>query len=106
MDDRPTRVHLAIGVSSLQQSKSFYEKFFNQPPTREASDQIDWILNDPPINFSIFYNPDRPIGIEHFGLDLPKSKLGDYTQRNSVPKNDVAIEGPDRLRVELFSTDA
>lgn len=105
MSERPTRVHLAIGVTSLEQSRVFYEKFFDRPPTRTAVDQIDWILDEPAINFSIFYNPARPIGIEHFGLDLPKSKLADYAKRNALPDNDVAIEGPDALRVEIFSTD-
>ena len=103
MNERPTRVHLAIGVSSLEKSKAFYKKFFNFPPTQESVDQIDWILNDPPINFSIFYNPNRPIGIEHFGLDLPVSKLSDYVERNAVPQEDPAILDPDDVRVEIFS---
>ena len=105
MNERPTRVHLAVGVTSLEQSRAFYEKYFDQPPTHVTIDQIDWVLDDPAINFSIFYNPERPIGIEHFGLDLPRSKLADYVSRNAVPDDDVAIEGPDGLRVEVFSTD-
>ena len=64
---RPTRLHVAIGVSDLEVSRAFYEKLFGREPTKEIEDQVDWILNDPAVNFSIFYNPERQLGPEHVG---------------------------------------
>lgn len=100
---RPIRFHVAIGVSDLKKSRAFYTAVFKVPPTREAVDQIDWILDDPAVNFSLFYNPERPVGPEHFGLDYPAGQVQSESYRLGV--KDFAISDPDGTRVEIFSSD-
>ncbi len=101
-ETRATRIHIAVGVSDLEASKEHYSKILRHNPTRVAEDQIDWILDDPHINFSIFHNPDRPIGIEHMGLDFPRSELAKAV--TEYGGEDVIMD-PDNIRFELFSSD-
>ncbi|HXV73501.1 MAG TPA: hypothetical protein VD713_02100 [Sphingomonadales bacterium] len=100
---RPKRFHIAIGVSDLVASRTFYTRYFQTEPSRVAVDQIDWILDDPAVNFSIFFNPQRRIGPEHFGLDLPSREVPGETERLGV--KDAHILDPDGIRVEVFSSD-
>lgn len=101
---RPVRFHVAVGVSNLEKSRAFYKKFFQTGPTRETHDQIDWILDDPPVNFSIFYNPEGEIGPEHFGLDYPSGKDLD-AEISRLRVRDFHILDPDGIRVEVFTSD-
>ena len=100
---RPTRLHVAVGVSDLAKSRAFYSNVFNQEPTREIVDQLDWILDNPPVNFSIFYNPESELGPEHVGLDFPKEALA--AEKNRLKPDDFTMLDPDGLRVEIFSSD-
>lgn len=101
--NRGTRIHIAIGVSSMDESTKFYSNLFGSPPTRTAIDQNDWILDDPQINFSIFLNTNRPLGIEHFGFDAPVTKHAQYLARAGFV--DGVITDPDGVRVELFASE-
>ena len=100
---RPARLHIAIGVSDLQKSRKFYANYLRAEPTRVAPDQVDWILDCPPVNFSIFYNPDKPLGPEHIGLDFARDQLAREEDRLGV--KDAHILDPDGIRVEVFSSD-
>lgn len=100
---RVVRFHVAVGVSNLEKSRAFYTEFFQTGPTRETHDQFDWILDDPPVNFSIFYNPEREIGPEHFGLDFPVEEVAAEISRLRV--KDFHLLDPDGIRVEVFSSD-
>lgn len=100
---RPTRLHVAIGVSDLEAARAFYSNIFNQPPTKEIVDQLDWILDDPAVNFSIFYNPKRELGPEHVGLDFPEELLP--AEKNRLQPDDFTLTDPDGTRFEIFSTD-
>ena len=98
---RPSRIHIAIGVTSLQDSKVFYSRLFDRAPSIEAIDQIDWLLDEPAVNFSIFYNPDRVIGVEHIGVDFAGDALQHAQKR--MGSSELAVSDPDGLRVEIFS---
>jgi len=102
---RPTRFHVAVGVASIEASRDFYTRLFGCEPTKVAFDQVDWILDDPAVNFSIFFNVDRDIGPEHFGLDLPAEKVDAWQARIDIPEDDIWTPDPDGIRVEVFSTD-
>lgn len=100
---RPSRIHLAIGVTSLPRSKAFYSQLFGRNPSSETEDQIDWLLEEPAVHFSIFYNPERPIGVEHIGVDFIKPALKEAQARLGTAE--PAIADPDGLRVEVYSKD-
>ena len=102
--NRNSRMHVAIGVTSLDQSKAFYSRLFGCAPSAEAHDQIDWLLEEPAVHFSIFFNPDRPIGVEHIGVDFAEPRLSEA--RSRLGTDEPAITDPDGLRVEIYSKDA
>jgi catechol 2,3-dioxygenase-like lactoylglutathione lyase family enzyme len=105
---RLTRLHVAICVSDLQESSAFYRRLFAIEPTRETDEQIDWILNDPPANVSIFCDPNRPPGLDHIGIDTSIAESRDAGLRMKAKEyasNAYAIDDPDGIRVEIFSTD-
>jgi len=101
--DRPSRMHVAVGVTSLQNSKEFYSRLFGRAPSIETDDQIDWLLEEPAVHFSIFYNPAKPIGVEHIGVDFTGSELP--FARKRMETVDLAVKDPDGLRVEIYSKD-
>ena len=96
-----SRMHVAVGVTSLQDSKAFYSRIFGQGPSLEAEDQIDWLLEEPAVHFAIFYNPDKPIGVEHIGIDFAQTALLQACER--IGTTEPAISDPDGLRVEIYS---
>ena len=100
---RASRMHVAVGVTSLQDSKAFYARLFGQGPSLEAKDQIDWLLEEPAVHFSIFHNPDKPIGVEHIGIDFAEEALPKAQER--MASLEPAIADPDGLRVEIYSKD-
>jgi len=102
---RPKRFHIAIGVKSIDQSRAYYSRLFAAEPTKVADDQVDWILDDPAVNFSIFYNPARQIGPEHIGFDVPVEHVEEWSRRIDVPDGEYWSADPDNIRVEVFSTD-
>lgn len=101
---RPSRIHVAVGVTSLQDSKIFYSRLFGKGPSIEANEQIDWLLDEPAVHFSIFYNPDRPIGVEHIGVDFAGDALRHAQER--LGSSELAVSDPDGLRVEIYSKDS
>lgn len=100
---RASRMHVAVGVTSLQKASEFYSRLFGQGPSIETEDQIDWLLEEPAVHFSIFYNPDRPIGVEHIGVDFAGSALS--AARKRIGTTELAVSDPDGLRVEIYSKD-
>jgi len=95
---------VAVGVTSLQDSKTFYSRLFGKGPSIEATDQIDWLLDEPAVHFSIFYNPDRVIGVEHIGVDFAGDALRHAHER--LGSSELAVSDPDGLRVEIYSKDS
>ena len=95
------KIHIAVNVSSLTDCEVCYTKLLGAAATKKASDQIDWLLDNPPVHFSIFCN-DSPLGIDHFGFVYGKGDIAGINKEFAV-LNDGAIEGPDNLRVELYA---
>lgn len=106
--NRPTRLHVAICVSDLRESKEFYRRLLAVEPSQEAHDQVNWILNDPPLNLSIFLDPDRSNGLDHIGVDTASALVQDARLRMKAKEyasDAYAVEDPDGVRVEIFSSD-
>jgi extradiol dioxygenase family protein len=95
------KVHLALCVKDLQKSREFYESFFNSEPQREADDQIDWILDSPPVHFSIYVSENYPAGMEHMGFVFSPEKLATY--KNEYKAEDGNIFDPDGNKIEVYT---
>ena len=47
------RLHIHVGVESLEKSIQFYSVLFGEQPAKTKSDYAKWMLEDPRINFAI-----------------------------------------------------
>lgn len=65
------RFHLSLNVSDIQQSVSFYERFFGCAPAKHRSDYAKFEIDEPPLVLSL--EPAAPQGtgsLNHVGLRL------------------------------------
>jgi catechol 2,3-dioxygenase-like lactoylglutathione lyase family enzyme len=95
------KIHIAVNVSSLTEGEAFYTRLLGAAATKRVSDQIDWVIDNPPVHFSIFCNG-SPLGIDHFGFVYRTEDIPGINAAFAV-SDDGAIEGPDNLRVELYA---
>lgn len=63
------RLHIHISVDDLNQSRSFYAALFGREPTRVKSDYLQWLLDDPAVNFAISTGKAKR-GLNHLGLQV------------------------------------
>ena len=98
-----TRVHIAVNVKSMEKSMEFYCKLFNCKPNRVAHDQLDWIINEPPVHFSIYSSNKYNYGLEHIGVDMPPNSLKSLKYR--LGTQEAQVYDPDGNKVELYTTE-
>lgn len=62
------RLHVNLGVQSIEESVSFYQALFNAKPTVQKPDYAKWSLNEPSVNFSISLTSEN-LGVKHLGIE-------------------------------------
>jgi len=67
------RFHVHLHVTDLAQSLAFYRRLFAAEPTRVEADYAKWMLEDPPVNFSISTRGQQP-GIDHLGIQTDRAE--------------------------------
>ncbi|MFT5662348.1 MAG: catechol 2,3-dioxygenase-like lactoylglutathione lyase family enzyme [Sulfurimonas sp.] len=63
------RVHIHISVDDLEKNKIFYTAVFGHEPTKEKDDYIQWLLDDPAVNFAISSGREKH-GLNHLGIQV------------------------------------
>ncbi len=63
------RLHLHISVEELDASRLFYTALFGMEPTKVKEDYMQWLLDDPAINFAISKGKSKT-GLNHLGLQV------------------------------------
>ncbi len=63
------RMHIHVGVDSLDQSIQFYNALFGALPVKTKTDYAKWMLEDPRINFAISTRAGIT-GVHHLGLQV------------------------------------
>ena len=64
-------MHVSLYVSDLQQTKQFYNLFFDRPPTKEKAAYIKYELEEPSLIISFIEHPDRvQAAFGHLGFQL------------------------------------
>ena len=76
------RLHIHISVEDLGKSRIFYEAIFGVAPTKIKEDYLQWLLDDPSVNFAISVNRANT-GLNHLGIQ--------------VESDDALLEIQDRL---------
>lgn len=64
------RLHIHVGVESLDKSIGFYSTLFGAAPTVTKDDYAKWMLEDPRVNFAISEGRHAGKGIEHLGIQV------------------------------------
>ncbi len=84
------RLHIHIGVESLDESIRFYSALFGAEPVKTKVDYAKWMLDDPRINFAISTRVSN--GLEHLGLQVDDA--GELEElRNRLKQADMAVYG-------------
>ena len=63
------RMHIHVGVESLDQGIKFYSALFDTAPVKTKSDYAKWMLDDPRLNFAISTRTGAT-GVNHLGLQV------------------------------------
>ncbi len=63
------RIHIHVGVESLEQSIRFYNALFDKQPAKTEADYAKWMLEDPRINFAISTRAGSN-GVDHLGIQV------------------------------------
>ncbi len=88
------RLHVHVGVTSLDQSIGFYSTLFGAPPTVIKHDYAKWMLDDPRVNFAISAGQHAAKGIEHLGIQVESaSELSEVYGRLQAADRPVLEEG-------------
>jgi catechol 2,3-dioxygenase-like lactoylglutathione lyase family enzyme len=63
------RLHVHVGVESIEASVRFYSALFAAEPAVLKSDYAKWMLDDPRVNFAISTRGSQ-LGADHFGIQV------------------------------------
>lgn len=88
------RLHVHVGVASLEQSIRFYSTLFGAEPTVIKDDYAKWMLDDPHVNFAISEGHHERKGIEHLGIQVEDNdELAVVYERLKAADRPVLDEG-------------
>lgn len=114
------RLHMHISVEDLEKSEQFYTALFGVKPTKVKEDYMQWLVDDPAINFAISTGNETK-GLNHFGLQvdsddavqelesrLTNANISGEKQEEAVccyaKSNKYWVEDPDGLIWENYHT--
>lgn len=87
------RMHIHVGVESLDQSIKFYSALFGTQPVKTRTDYAKWMLDDPRINFAISTRAGKA-GVDHLGLQVDEEvELQELRERLTSADMSVFDEG-------------
>jgi catechol 2,3-dioxygenase-like lactoylglutathione lyase family enzyme len=88
------RLHIHVGVESLDRSIGFYSALFAAEPTVTKTDYAKWMLDDPRVNFAISSDRHAVKGVEHLGIQVEDSaELAEVYARLEQADRPVLEEG-------------
>jgi catechol 2,3-dioxygenase-like lactoylglutathione lyase family enzyme len=67
-----TRLHVSIRARDVEKSRAFYEKLFDQKPTKVRPGYVKFEVAEPPVNFVLSEDPAMTSGgsLSHFGIQV------------------------------------
>jgi catechol 2,3-dioxygenase-like lactoylglutathione lyase family enzyme len=77
------RLHIHISVDDLDQSRAFYTALFGAEPTKEKEDYLQWLIDDPAINFAVSKGKGTR-GLNHLGLQFDSDEALAETEARLV----------------------
>jgi hypothetical protein len=87
------RLHIHVGVDSIEEGIRFYTSLFGTAPIKKKSDYAKWLLEDPRVNFAISTRSKKK-GVDHLGIQVEEeAELAELRQRLNKGEMDVVDEG-------------
>ncbi len=77
------RLHIHISVDDLEKSRQFYTALFGAEPTKTKEDYLQWLLDDPAINFAISSGRDQR-GLNHLGFQFDSDEAVETAEARLV----------------------
>jgi catechol 2,3-dioxygenase-like lactoylglutathione lyase family enzyme len=65
-----SRVQLAINVTNLQESISFYSRLFNTEPAKVKAGYANFAVDEPPLKLVLMENPLEGGSLNHLGVEV------------------------------------
>lgn len=62
-------LHVSMAVTDIDRSRQFYSALFGAAPTLDREGYVQWLLDDPRVNFVIEAANDAP-GLSHLGVQV------------------------------------
>lgn len=89
------RFHLALNVTNLERSVTFYTQLFNQNPTKIRDGYAKWELEEPSLNISL--NKAKVVaqaqsGLSHFGIQVKHSSQLEQQRQRFLDKGLLKYE--------------
>ncbi|MFM1897037.1 MAG: hypothetical protein RLZZ385_2111 [Pseudomonadota bacterium] len=86
------RMHIHVGVASIDEAVRFYSALFGVAPVKTKTDYAKWMLDDPRINFAI--STRASLGVDHLGLQVDEEvELEELRNRLQQAETAVFHEG-------------
>lgn len=87
------RLHIHIGVDTLESAIPFYNALFGAKPVKTKPDYAKWVLDDPRVNFAISTRA-RKKGVDHLGIQVDEDgELEELRQRLKAADMSIVEEG-------------
>ncbi len=87
------RLHVSLSVSDLSRSRGFYAAMFGAEPTLERDGYVQWMLDDPAVNF-VIEDSNAETGLTHLGVQASdEAELAAQFDRVEQTGNPVFDEG-------------
>lgn len=67
------RLHIHVGVESIENSVKFYSALFGAEPVKVKDDYAKWMLEDPRVNFAISTRSGKR-GVDHLGIQVDSAE--------------------------------
>ena len=80
------RLHLHISVKDLEKNRQFYTTLFGSEPTKVKEDYLQWLLDDPYVNFAISSGRDK-IGLNHLGIQVDSDEALEVIEQRLLAGN-------------------
>ena len=80
------RLHLHISVKDLEKNRQFYTTLFGSEPTKVKEDYLQWLLDDPYINFAISNGRDK-VGLNHLGIQVDSDEALEVIEQRLIDGN-------------------
>lgn len=80
------RLHIHISVEDLEKNRQFYTVLFGAEPTKVKDDYIQWLLDDPYINFAISSGRGK-YGLNHLGIQVDSDEALEVIEQRLMEGN-------------------